>query len=84
MLEKQKWRSCFSQPTPRAAKLLAPEPLILSVEPQEKNISMCYLLHFTDVNPRPILALLLMDILIYSIFPRTWSFMSLVLFSTQL
>ena len=26
MLGKQKWRSCSSQPTPRASKLLAPEP----------------------------------------------------------
>ena len=55
-LGKQKWRSCSSQPTPRAAKLLAPEALSLFVEPQEKNPSMCHLLHFTDVKPRPMLA----------------------------
>ena len=45
MLRKQKLRSCFSQPTPREAKLLALEPLSLFVEPQEKNPKMCHLLH---------------------------------------
>ena len=42
---KQKWRSCSSQPTPRAAKLPAPEPPRLFTEPQEKNPSMRHLLH---------------------------------------
>ena len=37
LLGKQKWNSHSSQPTPRAAKSLAPEPSSLFVEPQEKN-----------------------------------------------
>ena len=56
MLGKQKRRIFSSQPTPRAAKLLALEPLSLFVEPQEKNILMHHLLHYTDVNPRLMLA----------------------------
>ena len=55
-MEKQKWRSCSSQPTPTIAKLLAPKPLILLAEPQEKNMSIHHLLDFTYVNPCPILA----------------------------
>ena len=55
-LGKKRWISCSSQPTPKAAKLLAPEPSILFAEPQEKNISMRHLFHFTDVNPCPMLA----------------------------
>ena len=45
MLEKQKWKSCSSQPTPRAAKLHSPKPPSMFVEPQEKIPSMCHLLH---------------------------------------
>ena len=51
MLGKQKWRSCSSQPTPRAARLLSPEPSILFVEPQEKNPSTHHLLHSHNLIP---------------------------------
>ena len=44
-LGKQEWICCSSQPTPKVAKLLAPEPPIMFVEPQEKNPSMRHLLH---------------------------------------
>ena len=44
-LGKQKWRSCSSQTTPRATKLLAPKPLSMFVEPQDQNPSMYHLLH---------------------------------------
>ena len=37
MLGKQKWRSCSSQQTPRAAKLLTWEPPSLFVEPKYKK-----------------------------------------------
>ena len=84
MLGKQKWRSCSSQPTPRATKLLAPKPPSLFAEPQEKNPSMHHLLHYDIQYPSNAILLLLIEILIYNIFPRTWSFMSLLLFSTQL
>ena len=84
MLEKQKWRSCYSQPTPKEAKLLALEPSNLFAEPEEKNDSMCHLLHSQIQSSSNARLLLLMDILIYSIFPKTWSFMILLLFSTQL
>ena len=44
-----------------------------------------HLLHYQIQFPLLMLSsYLLMDILLYSIFPRTWSFMSLLLFSTQL
>ena len=56
MLGKQKGRSCFSQPTPRAAKLLALEPPSLFPETQEKNILMRHLLYYTYVNHCPMLA----------------------------
>ena len=45
MLGKHKWRSCSSQLTPYAAKLLALEPPSLFVKPQEQNPSMRHLLH---------------------------------------
>ena len=56
MLEKQKWRISSSQPTPRATKLLAPEPPILFDKPQEKIILMLHLLHYKNVSPSPMLA----------------------------
>ena len=37
MLGKQRRNSCSTQPTPRAAKSLSPEPPIMFVGPQEKN-----------------------------------------------
>ena len=83
MLGKQKWRSsCSSQPTPRAAKLLDPEPLSMFVEPQEQNPSMQHLMYSHIQSLFNASLLLLMDILIYNILHRTWSFMSLMLFST--
>ena len=83
MLGKQKWRSCSSQSTSRVAKLLAPEPPSMFAKPQEKNPSMRHLLHSPIQSPSSASLQLLMDILIYSILLRTWSFMSLVLFSTH-
>ena len=84
MLGKSEWKNRSSQPTPRVAKLLAPEPLIPFAEPQEQ-IPLIRHLFIIIFNPCPMLAsCLLMDILLYSILPRTWSFMSLLLFSTQL
>ena len=83
MLGKQKWRSCFSQPTPIASKLLAPEPPIMFTEPQEKNPSMRHLLHSQIQSQSNANLMVLMDILIYCIFPKR-SFMSLVFFRTQL
>ena len=51
----------------------------------KRKTLMCHLLHFKYVqSPSNDILLLLMDILIYSIFPMTWSCMSLLLFSTQL
>ena len=82
ILEKQKWRSYSSQATPRAANLLAPKPPILFDEPQEKNPSTCHIFHCQIQSLSNYIVLLLMDILIYSIFPRTLSFMSLLFFST--
>ena len=84
LLGKQKWNSHSSQPTPRAAKSLALEPSSLFVEPEEKNPLMHHLLHYQIQSPSNVILLLLMDILLYSIFPSTWSFMILLLFSTQL
>ena len=51
MLGKQKWRSCSSQPTPRVAKLLAPEPPSLFAEPQEKKSFNAPSLAFTNSIP---------------------------------
>ena len=51
MLGKQKQRSCSSQLTPKAAKLLVPEPPSLFAEPQEQNTSMCLLLHSQILIP---------------------------------
>ena len=56
MLGKQKWRSRSSQATPRETNLLAPESSSPFAEPQEKSILMRHLLHYTNVNPRPMLA----------------------------
>ena len=53
-------------------------------EPQEKNPSVRNLLHSQIQSMSNASLLLLMDILIYSIFRRTWSFMSLLLFRTEL
>ena len=68
----------------QSSQVLAPEPPSLFVEPQEKNPSMCHLLHSQIQSLSNAILLLLMDILIYSIFPMSWSFMSLPFFITQL
>ena len=84
MLGKQKWRICSSQPTPKEAKLLSIEPYSLFVEPKEKNILIHHLLHYTNVNPPSNCSLLLLTyILLNDVFPRTWSFMSLLLFNNS-
>ena len=83
MLGKQKWRIYSFQPTPKAAKLLAPESLSLFAEPKEQNILMRHLLHYIDVNPHPILSSYCSWTLLNSILFRTWSFMSLLLFSNS-
>ena len=50
-LGKQMWRSCSSQPTPRATKLLAPEPLSLFTKPQEQNPLNAPSLALSDLIP---------------------------------
>ena len=73
----------FSQPTPGAAKTyLLQKPQACLLKHSEKLWSMCHLFASIDYFPihREPLAYS-MDILFFSIFPRTWSFMTLLLFN---
>ena len=76
---KQNGRCRSSQPTPIASKLLALEPPSMFVEPQGKipinvqSLSLHQLDHFPCIQKPPAYS---METILYSIFPRTCSFMS--------
>ena len=82
---KQNWSWHSSQPTPRAAKTyLLENPWACLLNPKGKLWSMCCLFALIDyftIHFQPLAYS--MEILFYSIFPRTLSFMILLLFSTQ-
>ena len=46
ILGKQKWNICSSQPTPRAARSLAPEPSKCLLNQKRKTHLMCHILHY--------------------------------------
>ena len=69
----------------RTTKTLTSKPPSMLAEPKERTLNAPCLALFANNNTKSnAILLLLMDILIYSIFPRTWSFMILLLFGTQL